>query len=202
MSNNSPKVVGISGGIGSGKSVVSRLLSLEGIPVFDSDREAKLLYTQDDSLKQLLIERWGAVVYPDGVFAPYVLGAIIFNDPSERQWIEKQVHPRVAARFYAWRKAQKSSWVGLESALLYPSGLWQLCDATVWVEAAPEMRLQRIIRRDATTAEEARKRMQAQRHIHPLKGDAYPPCHYLTNDTTQALMPQVTHLLNQLLSHA
>ena len=145
------RVLGISGGIGSGKSVVSRLLRLLGIPVFDCDREAKALYDSDAQLKKQLLVRFGEGLYPEGRFASRALAQIIFEDPLARREVEQMVHPAVLRRFDQWKQQQGCPLVALESAILFSSGFDKFCTDILWIDAPEDERLQRIVQRDGVT---------------------------------------------------
>lgn len=199
MNRTMPRVLGIAGGIGSGKSVVSRLLEVMGIPVFDCDREAKALYDQDPQLKEQLTARLGANLYPEaqgGLFDPKALARIIFEHTSVRQEVEALVHPAVGRAFMCWQELHSScSWVGVESAILYPSGFSRYCTAVVWVEAPEEERIIRILKRDATTREEALRRIQAQKQIMPEEDTSF---YQVFNGEDRPLIPTICTLLQQL----
>ena len=196
MNRLGTRVLGISGGIGSGKSVVSRLLCLLGIPVFDCDREAKALYDSDKQLKRALIERFGEGLYPEGRFASRALAQIVFEDPQARREVEQMVHPAVLRRFDQWKEEQERPLVALESAILYPSGFDKFCTDILWIDAPEEERLQRIIQRDGSTREEAMRRIDAQRNNSPHEGS---PVYRINNSADQALLPAVRSLVEALL---
>ena len=172
------RVLGISGGIGSGKSVVSRLLRLLGIPVFDCDREAKALYDSDAQLKKQLLVRFGEGLYPEGRFASRALAQIIFEDPLARKEVEQMVHP------------------ALESAILFSSGFDKFCTDILWVDAPEDERLQRIVQRDGVTREEAMRRIEAQRNNTLSEGSRV---YRIDNSADQALLPAVRALVQELL---
>lgn len=190
------RVLGISGGIGSGKSVVSRLLRLLGIPVFDCDREAKALYDSDAQLKKQLLVRFGEGLYPEGRFASCALAQIIFEDPQARREVEQMVHPAVLRRFGQWKEEQERPLVALESAILYPSGFNKFCTDILWIDAPEGERLQRIIQRDGSTREEAMRRIDAQHNNIPPEGSRV---YRIDNSADQALLPAVRALVEALL---
>ena len=196
MSRADIRVLGVSGGIGSGKSVVSRLLGLLGIPVFDCDREAKALYDSDAQLKKQLLVRFGEGLYPEGRFASRALAQIIFEDPLARREVEQMVHPAVLRRFDQWKQQQGRPLVALESAILFSSGFDKFCTDILWVDAPEEERLQRIVQRDGATREEAMRRIEAQRNNTPPEGSRV---YRIDNSADQALLPAVRALVQELL---
>lgn len=196
MSKITPVVLGITGGIGSGKSVVSRLLSLLGVPVFDCDKEAKALYDTDAQLKAQLLARFGEELYPDGRFYPRALGQIIFADAQARTEVEQWVHPAVLRAFGLWQAQQPCGLVGLESAILFPSGFYKICSHIAWVDAPEEERVQRVMQRDGATYEEAMRRIEAQRNTAPLEGYSV---YRIANGADSPLLPAVRALLHSLL---
>lgn len=154
--------VGITGGIGSGKSTVCRLFAERGAAVYDSDAAAKRLMTEDAALRQRLTERFGAATYRDGVLDRAYLAGVVFCDAEALADLNGLVHPAVIADFEAWTTRQRGDYVVLESALLFESGLDRRVDFTVAVLAPLELRLERTCRRDGSSAEAVRRRMAAQ----------------------------------------
>ena len=157
--------IGITGGIGSGKSYVSKMLGRYGIPVFDCDSEAKILTVQDEAIRSGLTELLGPTVYTaDGLNKP-VLAAYLFASKDNATRINSIIHPRVKACFRAWAARQSDEGhpiVAMESAILIESGFHTEVDQIVMVHAPLEVRCQRVIARDHTTLEEVKKRIAAQ----------------------------------------
>ena len=154
--------VGITGGIGSGKSTVCRLFAQRGIAVYDSDREAKRLMTEDGPLREAIAARFGAEAYADGALNRPYLASRVFTDPAALADLDALVHPAVMADFAAWAERQISPYVVLESAILFEAGLEHSVDRTVAVVAPLELRLERTCRRDGCDREAVRRRMAAQ----------------------------------------
>ena len=157
--------IGITGGIGSGKSYVSKMLGRYGIPVFDCDSEAKTLTVQDEAIRSGLTELLGPTVYTaDGLNKP-VLAAYLFASKDNATRINSIIHPRVKACFREWAARQSDEGhpiVAMESAILIESGFHTEVDQIVMVHAPLEVRCQRVIARDHTTLEEVKKRIAAQ----------------------------------------
>ena len=154
--------VGITGGIGSGKSTVCRLFAQRGIAVYDSDREAKRLMTEDGALRADITARFGAESYVDGVLNRRYLASRVFSDAQALADLNALVHPVVRSDFASWAERQAGPYVILESAILFEAGLEGAVDRTVAVLAPLELRLSRTCRRDGCDEEAVRRRMAAQ----------------------------------------
>lgn len=160
------KVIGIAGGIGSGKSVVSRILRLQGDPVYDCDYEARRLMEEPGGeLRERLAARLGADIYrEDGTLDRNRMAAEIFGDREAREFVNSLVHACVRADFgrrvEEWRR-QGAETVYVESAILASSGLAEACSAVLIVDAPEEERVARAIGR-GMTPEDARARIAAQ----------------------------------------
>lgn len=154
--------VGITGGIGSGKSTVCRLFAARGIAVYDSDAEAKRLMKEDGALRRRIAERFGAEVYAGDELDRACLAGKVFSDPAALADLNAIVHPAVMADFAAWATRQTGDYVILESAILFEAGLEGSVDRTLAVLAPLELRLERTCRRDGSDAEQVRRRMAAQ----------------------------------------
>lgn len=154
--------IGITGGIGSGKSTVCRLFAARGIAVYDSDREAKRLMTDDAALRAGIEARFGAGTYCDGRLDRAKLAACVFADAAALADLNALVHPAVMADFAAWAERQAGPYVVLESAILFEAGLESQVDHTVAVLAPAELRVQRACRRDGCDEAAIRRRMAAQ----------------------------------------
>lgn len=154
--------VGITGGIGSGKSTVCRLFAQRGVAVYDSDAEAKRLMAESPELRAAVSARFGAEAYAGGALnRPYLAGKV-FSDPAALADLNALVHPAVLADFAAWAERQEGSYVILESAILFDAGLEDSVDWTVAVLAPLELRLERTCRRDKCDPEAVRRRIAAQ----------------------------------------
>ncbi len=159
-----PHRLAVTGGIGSGKSHICRLLAAHGLPVFYCDDEAKRLIRQDAEIRRRLTALIGPEVYDkDGRLAKPVLAAWICGSKAQAAQVDAIVHPRVAEVFDQWVTAHTASAVVvMECALLYESGFDRLVDEVVAVSVPETLRLQRVIDRDGVTAEKARAWMALQ----------------------------------------
>ena len=154
--------IGLTGGIGSGKSFVAERFTAMGIPCYNCDERAKLLY-DTDSIKRLVTERYGVEAYTDGKINRKFLADRIFADKAELEWIESVIHPAVRADFEAWRNRQTTETVVVESAILFDGGLQDLCSTIVAVVAPLDVRIARVIQRDGATQEHVKLRIANQR---------------------------------------
>ena len=154
--------VGITGGIGSGKSTVCRLFAQKGIAVYDSDAAAKRLMQEDGALRRQLAGRYGEGTFRDGVLDRAYLAGIVFADPQALADLNALVHPVVMRDFDAWAARQEGSYVILESAILFEAGLEGCVDKTVAVLAPRELRIERTCRRDGCGADQVVRRIAAQ----------------------------------------
>jgi dephospho-CoA kinase len=154
--------IGLTGGIGSGKSLVAAVLEHMGYPVFYSDQEAKALYNEDGLLQKELIVLVGDALYVNGIFQKEVLSQALFNNPELKKEVEARVHPLVRKRFETWAHAQKSRLVFNEAAILFETGAHQQFDATVLVCAPLQLRIDRVKKRDGLEEAVIQQRIKAQ----------------------------------------
>lgn len=157
--------VGITGGIGSGKTYVCKLLELMNFSVFYSDAEAKKIQDKDQYVRGKLIEFFGKEAYTeDGLNRKFIAG-IIFNNPAAKKQLEEIIHPKVANAFNDWcdEKANTDERiVFIESAILYESGFDSLVDKVILVYADEETRIVRSMQRDGVSRETIEKRIKNQ----------------------------------------
>ena len=154
--------VGITGGIGSGKSTVCDILRELDVAVYNSDVRAKELMTESVSLRQALVERFGEEVYnAEGLNRAY-LSQRVFGSASELEALNAIVHPAVMADFDAWAEAQQGNYVVLESAILFEAQLENRVDVVVSVMAPESLRVERAMQRDGASREQIVARIKAQ----------------------------------------
>lgn len=152
--------VGVTGGIGSGKSTVCRLFAERGVAVYDSDSEAKRLMA--GSLRPAIETRFGAGVYRNGALDRRALADVVFRDPQALADLNALVHPAVREDFEAWTARQKGDYVIFESAILFESGFDSAVDKVLAVMAPQPLRLERTCRRDGVCEADVQRRMAAQ----------------------------------------
>lgn len=188
--------IAITGGIGSGKSYVSRLLEDMHIPVYNADNEAKRLTVSDGEIRKELTALLGDAVYRDGELNKPLLASYLFSDPAHVFQINSIIHPRVREDFAAWTKRQEGcEIVGMESAILYEAGFQNTVDAVVMVYAPVDLRIRRAMHRDGAGEEQVRARMAAQMDDEEKRRLAR---FTIVNDGVQPLMPQLNRLIEHL----
>jgi dephospho-CoA kinase len=189
------KRVGLSGGIGSGKSYVAEILEKMGFPVYYSDARAKVLTDTHPHIISELIKRFGTTIYEDGVLNRKALASLIFDSEENRLFVNNLIHPIVRADFDAWCETQDSPLVFNEAAILFETGAYRQFHATVLVIAPFETRIQRMMQRDRCTREQAEARIQSQwsdEQKIPLANAI------VSNNGQEAVLIQVEHLTETL----
>ena len=156
------KVVGLTGGIGSGKSTIARLFAALGIAVYDSDTEAKKLINTSAEIKKRIVEVFGAEAYAEGVYNRTYIADIVFRNPDKLAVLNSIVHPVLADDFNQWVALQTSPYVIKEAAILFESGSYKNCDFIITVTAPEALRISRCMSRDGSTEAQVRARMAQQ----------------------------------------
>lgn len=186
--------IGITGGMGSGKSVVSRLLEAMGIPVYISDRKSKRLTNTDPVIRRELTTLLGAEVYLKNELNKPLLASYLFGHPNHAQEVNSIIHPRVKADFRHWASARSHfSIVGMESAILIESGFAGEVDVVVMVYAPLDIRLARAVKRDSTSRELVMQRIRSQMSDEEKRKKAD---FIIVNDDVTPLIPQVLELIS------
>lgn len=194
------KLVAITGGIGSGKSVVARIVQVMGYQVYDCDSRAKALMTNEDRVKSQLLSAFGKQVYlADGSLNRQHLSDIAFAHPEELANLNAIVHPATARDLLHWSTdqcGQGKKLAFVETALLRTAGLDSIVD-TVWHVTAPsEVRVERVKVRSGLTAQQVKDRIAAQANEDLIaQGD-----HVIVNDNATPLLPQVLNLIHEAIS--
>ena len=188
--------IGITGGIGSGKSVVATLFRLFGVPVYIADEESKQLTNQSETIRKRLIAHYGEAIYtPEGLNKP-LLAAKIFQDPVQLRIVNGIIHPEVKRHFEAWAAKQTTPLCAIESAILFESGFDKVVDTSLMVYAPKALRIERATARDAASREAIQRRIESQMADEEKRKLAD---HLIYNDDQQPLIPQVTAFLARLL---
>lgn len=155
--------IGITGGIGVGKSVVTRIFKVLGIPTYDADKEAKDIMVKSDAVRQALIKTFGEETYfPDHALNRAWLAKKVFSDTKELAKLNAIVHPAVIKDAEDWAEAQTSIYSVKEAALLFESGSYKSLNYTILVTSPEALRIARVMKRDQVTEEEVRGRMAKQ----------------------------------------
>lgn len=196
--------VGVTGGIGSGKSTVCRIFAVLGVPVYDADSRAKWLQTHDEHLRGQIVEHFGVSAYlPDGMLNRTYMAAQVFNNPEKLQLLNSLVHPRVAQDSAQWLEQQQAAgkpYAIKEAALMIESGSYRQLDVLILVTAPDEVRIARVLKRDPHRSRE---------EVAAIIGKQMPESekmkyadYVVVNDGSQMLIPQVIGLHRQLLQKA
>lgn len=185
--------IGITGGIGSGKSIVSQILRIMQYPVYDTDREAKRLMNTPE-IKEKLMAAWGNEIFDDkGSLDRKKLADIVFSAPDQLSRLNNIVHPAVRNDYTRWAKNQSTQIVFVESAILQQAGMDVALDYVWVVEADRETRIKRVMHRNNMNRRQVEERMANQ----PIyKGDNR--TRKISNNENEAVLPQIIKLLNNL----
>ncbi len=184
--------IGITGGIGSGKSTVCKVFELLGIPVFYADDVAKDIMHTDEDLKQGLIKTFGEQSYQDDILNRPYIANIVFNDERELEKLNALTHPAVFRAFDQWVALQTGApYILKEAALLFESESFKMCDYSILVTAPYELKLARIMARDGITGEQVKQRMEKQLSDEQKEKLAN---YFVVNDERRLIIPQVLDL--------
>lgn len=148
------KILGLTGGIGSGKTTVAALFHELGVPVYNADDEAKKLMNESPKIRTKLIELFGANTYSDGLLNRPYIAQLVFKDKEKLTALNQVVHPEVAAHYAAWLSRQTHPYVLKEVAILFELGAEDQFDYILTVTAPKQMRLERVMQRDDKSADE------------------------------------------------
>jgi len=188
--------VGITGGIGSGKTLVCSLLELFGVPVYYADIEARRLMNEDGELRRALKAEFGDAVYKGRELDRKAMGSKVFGEPKLLEKINSMVHPVVRKDFDNWSGAfENVPYVVEEAAILFESGAAEQMDMSVLVYAPIPLRISRVMDRDGVSSDEVKKRMSYQLDEEEKKRRAD---RVIINDETSLLLPQIVSLHEEL----
>jgi len=189
-----PIQIGITGGIGSGKSLICRIFQVLNVPVYDADSRAKKLMTTDGILIDQIKKEFGSLSYDkEGVLNRDLLSKAVFNQPEKLSKLNSMVHPRVAADYNRWVHEQSgTSYCLKEAALLFEAGSYQSLDKIIVVTAPNELRIRRVLQRDSyrniTDVERIIKNQMSQEE--KIKKADF----VIKNDESELVVPQVLKL--------
>jgi dephospho-CoA kinase len=192
-----PLRVGLTGGIGSGKSTVAKIFEVLNIPVFYADAAAKEVMNSDAVLRQQLLDAFGENTYIDNVLNRAHLASIVFNNTEQLEKLNAFVHPATIAAADKWFAQQTTPYVIKEAALLFESGSVAGLDYIIGVSAPQHVRIQRTMHRDGISREQVLQRIDKQVD----ESIKMKLCDFVVvNDEQQMLLPQVLELHRKLLS--
>lgn len=183
--------IGLTGGIGSGKSTVAHIFSVLGIPVYDADSASKRLMTEDEDLKKKIIENFGKDSYTDGSLNRKYLSAQVFGDSKKTDLLNSIVHPATIKDAEEWMKKQNAPYIIKEAALIFESGSNQFLDKVMGVSSPVALRMERTMKRSNINSQQVKERMDLQMD----EEEKMRLCDYvIINDEQQMLIPQVLFL--------
>lgn len=190
LTPNSMKYIGVTGGIGSGKSVVCKVFECLHIAVYYSDYHAKRLMHTNQTIREKLIGVLGASVYVNNQLQTHVIAQALFADESIKKTIESIVHPIVRNDFFEWAQKQSSPYVIMESALMFQHDLYTYFDAIIYVQANDDIRTQRVMQRDGLTPDQIQARMNMQ----PLEEICLQKSQFVIENNNTFVIPQVIEI--------
>lgn len=192
------KTIGVTGGIGSGKSVVCKIFSNLGIPVFDSDQAAREIINTDPEVRKQIENLFGKEIYNGTELNRSAVAKLVFEDPDKLEDLNAIVHPAVAEAFNRWREQQSGvPFVIKEAAILFESGANSQTDAVISVVAPKELRIRRVTARDGRSEEAVRTIMERQlSDAQRVKLSDY----IIANDESTPVMEQVMQIYQELKS--
>lgn len=191
--------IGLTGGIGSGKSTVARIFGVLGVPVFNADERARDLMVSDPSVRAVVSERFGPEVYAKGALDRKRLAALVFGDEARLAALNAIVHPAVREAFRSWAAAQQAPYVLMEAAIMAENEGFRTFDGVINVSCPEAMRIERVMARDGVSEAEVRARMRHQASEEERDRIAL---HRIRNDGGQLVIPQVLAIHERLLASA
>ena len=184
-------IVGLTGGIGAGKTFVGEIWSRLGFPVFNADIEAKQCMHEDILLQKRIQDVFGNMIYNNGSLDSKMLAEIVFKDDQKLNQLNKLVHPLVSKRFREWSKKQHSNIILKETAIIFESNSHIECDKVICVVADRDLRVSRVMKRDGLTAFEVNSRMKVQIS---QKEKAKRSDFVIVNEDGELLLPQIINI--------
>ena len=189
------KKIGLTGGIGVGKTYVSKIFQKMGIPIFNADEQAKKCMVDDANLKAAVQLAFGENMYLKGVLQKDALAKIVFNNTEALAELNALVHPIVKQKFEDWCSLQSTSMVIKEAAILFESDAHLALDAVVCVSAPENLRISRVQKRDGNSVEQIQSRMSKQM---PQTEKEELADFLIVNDQVQLLLPQVLAIIKEM----
>jgi dephospho-CoA kinase len=192
------KRIGLTGGIGSGKSFIAQIIEHMGYPVYYSDARAKELTKSNPTIKMGLISLFGEEVYEGNQLNSELIASKIFNDDELRTTVNELIHPIVRADFENWALNQKSALVFNEAAILFETGAYRNFEATILVCAPMELKIERVMKRENCSREAVLERMSKQwSDEEKMKLADF----IINNDECDPILTQLEHVLTKLIDN-
>lgn len=193
---NKAHKIGLTGGIGSGKSTVAKVFSVLGIPIFQSDIRAKQIIHENEEVRRAIIKQFGKKSYlADGTYNTKHVASIVFSDAKQLKALNKIVHPAVFQEQADWFEEQTTPYAIVENAILYEANTAHRFDGVIVVQADDEIRIQRIMKRDNITRAEVLKRFESQL---PQAKKVKMADYVIYNNEKHSLIEQVTAIHKEL----
>lgn len=192
-------IIGLTGGIGSGKTTVAKVFGILGIPVYYADEEAKRVMSEDAVVRKKIKALFGDASYNDGGINRRYISSIVFKDEEKLKQLNAIVHPATIADSERWKLLQTTPYALKEAALIFESGSHKNLDFVIGVSSPVAMRKERVMTRDKISEKEVELRMKSQMD----EEEKMRLCDFvIVNDELQLIIPQVTHLHSKLLELA
>jgi dephospho-CoA kinase len=191
------KIIGLTGGIGSGKSTIARMARILGFPVYDADNEVKKLYTEYPELRAAISELFGRDVFTNDQLNRSLLASRIFDTKDGKEKIGHLIQPYLEAHFVSWcAQNHHHTWLLKEAAILIESGNYKSCEHVVHVTAPESLRISRVNKRNGWSEAEILARMRAQ--LTEKERAAY--CDFeIVNDDIEPILPQLLSILKSIM---
>ena len=196
MTVNRPYIIAINGGIGSGKSVVSRIVTAMGYPVYDCDARARQLMDSSDEIKAAISADIHRACIKDGLIDRAMLASIVFEDKEKLAILNSIVHGAVREHFASWAENQPGTVCFVETAILYQSGMDTMVDEVWTVDAPLDLRIERVMKRNGLTREAVMSRITTQDSYTPAT--PHPLVRLIINDGGTPLLPRIEQLTSTL----
>lgn len=190
------KIIGITGGIGSGKSLISKVLEHLGYKVYYADNAAKRILFSNPLVNEKIKDRWGSEVLSDGLIVKEKIAKIVFNNQYELDWLNSLIHPLVKVDFELWVKDQSIEQILFkEAAILFESGAYKEVDLVINVEAPEFLRIERVMKRDNVSESDVKARLTKQWNNKQRKEKSH---FTIINDEKSLILPQLEYILTQI----
>ena len=190
--NKMTKIIGLTGGIGSGKTTIANHFMTAGIPVYIADDAARKIMQSEEIIEEIK-KKFGTAIFETCILNREKLAQIVFNDPEKLKLLNAIIHPAVKKHFRNWILDHKNApFIIYEAAILFESGSYKDCDKIITVTAPMESRIQRVIARDNTTREQVLKRINAQWNDDQRKAKSD---YVIENDTLETAKSKVDEIL-------
>lgn len=190
--------LGVTGGIGSGKTSVCKVFNILGIPVFSADPEAQKIMNDDENVIREINKLAGRNIYPDGNLDRMGLATLIFNDPDRLRQVNSIVHPIVFEHFKTWAETWDTPYVIMEAAILFESGAAKLVDRVATVIAPIEERIARVTKRNTLSREQVMERIKNQ-----MDDDARIKLsdYVINNSENEMIIPVILKIHEDIINH-